>query len=63
MIALALFRAMCEVGNSLERARELYVPWSDDWLMLTEILANVDAAVDILVESTGVGGADDAVDG
>lgn len=59
-VALALFDAMCHVGNSLERARDLYKPWSDDWLMLTEILAAVDAAVDILVESTGVGGADDA---
>jgi len=59
-VGLTLFRALCDVGNSLERARELYAPWSDDWLMFTEMLATLDAAVAILVESAGIGGADDA---
>jgi len=59
-VGLTLFNALCEVGNSLERARDLYQPWSDDWLMLTEILATLDAVVDILVESAGIGGDDDA---
>jgi len=57
--ALQLFRALCDVGNSLERARDLYQPWSDDWVMLTEILATLDAAVDMLVESAGIEEDDD----
>ena len=60
--ALALFQAMCDVGNLLEVWRDRFPPASDDWCACTEILGTLDAAIDILVESHGIGGADDALD-
>lgn len=59
--ALALFRAMCDVGNVLEAWRDRYTPASDDWCAATEVLAAVDAIIDTLVLSNGLGGADDAI--
>lgn len=58
--ALRLFLALCTVGNAMEAWREQFPPASDDWLAATEILGWVDAAVDLLVDSAGIGGADDA---
>ena len=59
-LGLTLFTALCNVGNALEAIRDLYPPASDDWLWHTELLGMLDAAVDILVESQGLGGQDDA---
>ena len=61
-VALALYNAMCDVGNVLEAWRDRYTPGSDDWCAATEVLGWLDAAVDMLVESTGIGGTDDAVE-
>ena len=55
-MALALFQAMCEVGNLLEALRDAYTPCSDEWLMHTEVLGLLDAALDLLVESEGLEG-------
>ena len=57
--ALVFFEALCEIGTGLECARERHAPGSDDWTILTEILAALDAAVDALVHSSGLGGSDD----
>ena len=27
--ALQLFNSLCDLGNSLEQCRELYMPWTD----------------------------------
>jgi hypothetical protein len=59
-VALSLFQQLCEVGNALEELRDAYVPGSDDWTALTEILGILDLAIDGLVYSHGIGGADDA---
>jgi hypothetical protein len=58
--ALAIFEALCTVGNALEALRDMYVPESDQWLWHAEVLAILDQAVDTLVHSAGLGGADDA---
>lgn len=58
--ALALFQHLCDVGNALEMLRDMYVPESDQWLFHTEVLGMLDEAVDMLVHSQGLGGADDA---
>jgi hypothetical protein len=58
--ALVFFEALCEIGTGLERARDRHAPGSDDWTILTELLGQLDVAVDALVHSTGLGGADDA---
>ena len=58
-VALTLFHALCDVGNALEYYRDLHAPGSDDWTVLTELLGMLDASVDLLVRSTGVGGGDD----
>ena len=57
---LLLFQALCDVGNALEALRDTYVPESDQWLWHTEVLGLLDASVDLLVHSAGLGGADDA---
>lgn len=57
--ALTLFHALCDVGNLLEAWRERYPPASDDWCAATEMLGVVDTAIDLLVRSAGIGGADD----
>ena len=62
MIALALYKAMCDVGNVLEAWRDRYTPGSDDWCAATEVLAWLDAAVDVLVRSEGLDGDNDALD-
>ena len=36
MLALALFHALCDVGNALEHLRETSTPASDAWCALTE---------------------------
>jgi hypothetical protein len=59
-LALTLFHALCDVGNALEYLRGTYQPMTDEWLWHTEVLGMLDAAVDMLVESQGLGGADDA---
>ena len=59
-VALCLFKQLCEVGNALEALRNLHPPGSDDWTALTEILGWLDSAIDALVTSQGLGGADDA---
>ena len=58
-LGLALFTALCEVGNLLEAWRDIYVPGSDDWTAGTEILGALDACIDMLVTSQGLGGLDD----
>ena len=58
-VALTLFHQLCDVGNALEGLRDMYVPESDQWLWHTEVLGILDAAVDLLVRSTGLGGSDD----
>jgi hypothetical protein len=57
--ALALFDSLCDVGNALEALRDMYVPESDQWIWHTEVLGLLDMAVDLLVESNGLGGSDD----
>jgi hypothetical protein len=57
--ALALFDSLCDVGNALEALRDMYVPESDQWIWHTEVLGLLDLAVDLLVESNGLGGDDD----
>lgn len=56
---LLLFRALCDVGNALEAWRDAYPIASDDWTALTEILGMLDASVDLLVHSSGIGADDD----
>ena len=53
-VALALFTALCEVGNALEYYRDSYPPGSDRWTAMTEILGWLDIAVDTLVHSEGL---------
>jgi hypothetical protein len=52
--ARALFNALCDLGNGLERARDCFMPWTDQWLMFTEMILQVDAMVDTLVHSSGM---------
>jgi hypothetical protein len=59
-LALHLFQSLCDVGNALEYYRDMHMPGSDQWVAMTEILGMVDESVDMLVCSTGLGGADDA---
>ena len=60
-VALTLFHALCDVGNALEYYRDLHAPGSDDWTALTELLCMLDASVDLLCTSSGIGGDDDAL--
>jgi hypothetical protein len=59
-LGLSLFKALCDVGNTLELLRDMDVPGSDQWLWHTDLLAGLDAVIDALVHSQGLGGADDA---
>ena len=59
MLALALFHALCDVGNALAHVRDTQEPASDTWTHLTCILLCLDAAIDTLVLSNGLGGHDD----
>jgi hypothetical protein len=58
-VALDLFNDLCAVGNALEHGRDTYAPASDAWLCHTEVLGMLDAAIDRLVRSHGLGGDDD----
>ena len=58
-VALALFNALCDVATALEQLREQHAPASDEWCAHTEILLGLDAAIDTLVHSNGLGGSDD----
>lgn len=53
-IGLMLFRKLCDVGNALELLRDMYAPASDQWVWHTELLGILDAAIDTLVDSTGI---------
>ena len=59
-VGLALFHQLCDVGNALDAWRDRHAPGSDAWCALTDILLGLDAAIDTLVHSQGLGGADDA---
>jgi hypothetical protein len=58
--ALALFHHLCALGTALAQVRDIYEPCSDTWTALTCLLQELDTAIDILVRSRGLGGADDA---
>jgi hypothetical protein len=53
-VALALFTALCDVGNALERLRDTYQPMTDAWLWHTEVLGLLDSCIDMLVHSNGI---------
>ena len=58
-MALALFHQLCDVGNALAHVRDTQEPCSDTWTHLTCILLCLDAAINTLVLSHGLGGTDD----
>jgi hypothetical protein len=58
--ALALFHALCDVANALECLRNAHAPASETWLALTCLAQELDAMIDLLVQSQGLGGQDDA---
>ena len=58
-LALTLFHRLCEVGNALERYRDLFAPADPTWVALTDMLLAVDSAVEMLLYSEGL---DDDVD-
>ena len=60
-VALALFGKLCDVGNALAYVRDTQEPASDTWTALTCILLSLDAAIDTLVHSNGLGGSDDGL--
>jgi hypothetical protein len=57
--ALALFDALCAVGNALVLLRDREEPCSDRWCDLTCLILQLDATIDFLVRSRGLGGTDD----
>lgn len=57
--ALALFNRLCDVGNALAHVRDRQEPCSGTWTALTCVLLTLDAAIDTLVYSQGLGGSDD----
>jgi hypothetical protein len=59
--ALCLFQSLCDVGNALAHVRDTQEPCGDTWTALTCILLTLDASIDTLVRSNGLGGADDDV--
>lgn len=59
-VALQLFRQLCDLGTALAQVRDVYEPCSDTWTALTCLLLTLDAAIDTLVRSQGLGGTDDA---
>lgn len=58
--ALCLFDHLCAVGNAMALLRDTQEPCSDLWTALTCLVIELDAAIDLLVLSSGIGGADDA---
>lgn len=62
-VALALFESLVQVGNALEQVRDTFPVMTDQWLWHTEVLGMLDACIDTLMLSEGLGGADDALDG
>ena len=58
--ALCLFDQLCAVGNALAAVRDTQEECSDAWAALTCVLLMLDASIDMLVRSQGLGGADDA---
>ena len=58
-MALALFESLCAVGNALVRLRDQAEPCSDRWCDLTCLILQLDATIDLLVRSRGLGGTDD----
>jgi hypothetical protein len=58
-IGLPLFQQLCAIGNLIEAWRDRYAPGSDEWLERTELLGMLDATIDLLVDSKGIG-VDDA---
>ena len=61
-VALTLFHQLCDVGNALAHVRDAQEPCADTWAALTYILLMLDEAIDVLVRSQGLGGADDEED-
>lgn len=59
-VALTLFHQLCDVGNALAHVRDTQAPCSDTWTALTCIILQLDASIDTLVHSRGLGGRDDA---
>ena len=59
MLALSLFHALCDVGNALAHVRDTQEPCSDTWTALTCLVLQLDSAIDMLVNSQGLGGTDD----
>lgn len=59
-VALMLFQQLCDVGNALAHVRDAQEPCSDTWTALTCIILQLDSSIDMLVNSAGIGGADDA---
>ena len=59
-LGLTLFHQLCDVGNALAAVRDTFEPCSDTWTALTCIILALDAAIDTLVRSNGLGGVDDA---
>jgi hypothetical protein len=55
-----LFQQLCDVGNALAHVRDAQEPCSDTWTALTCIILQLDSSIDMLVNSAGIGGADDA---
>jgi hypothetical protein len=58
-LALCLFNDLCAVGNALAAYRDRFAPCSDDWTALTCLVLHLDAAIDRLVRSSGLGEDDD----
>jgi len=52
--ALCLFEHLCNVGNALATYRDTYEPCSDGWAQLTCVIVSLDAAIDLLVRSSGL---------
>lgn len=50
-LGLVVFDHLCAVGNALETLREETVTGSDAWCGLTELLQQIDHAIDMLVHS------------
>jgi hypothetical protein len=53
-VSLTLFHALCEAGNAIQAQRDRFDPGTDAWLALTELLAGVDALVDLVVYSEAI---------
>ena len=58
--ALTLFHRLCDVAGALECLRNAHAPASETWTQLTCLLQELDALIDLLIHSQGIGGQDDA---